>query len=371
MVGKIMTVLGPIDKEDLGFTSMHEHLTADISFLGEETKKILRAPDASWFPPKIDEAIKMENLFYLSRGYHTQSHDNNILDEELMTEEVRDYKQVGGRSILELSTPGARADITNLRRISEKTGVNIIASAGLYAEESWPEKYHSMSISELVDYMIQESEEGIDGTDIKPGHLKFGPNSMSDNEKKMAHAIAIASNETGLSATLHHGLRMTKDQGREMVEIIKSENVDPERVVLAHMDKLTFNYPETYQLKSYLLNPDARKLELDYVKEVLDDGFNVSFDCFGHRWHHEATGIMNQTDYERLAGLITLIKAGYSKQLVIGCDVYTKTCTRRYGGAGIVRLLNFVIPTLREVGIAEEDIQNIIINNPARILKKK
>lgn len=363
-----MTVLGPIDQNELGFTSMHEHILLNGGFLREETRKLISSPDKSWFPSSLDDPVKMENLFYLNRGYHSQSYDNCILDEELMIKEVQDYKIAGGSAILELSIPGIRGDVLGLKRISEKTGVHIIASTGLYAEESWPERFHDMSVKELVSYMIKEVEEGIQDTDIKAGHLKFGPNSMSSKEKKMVSAIAIASRETGLSATLHHGLRMTKDQGREMVKILKSENVNPERIILAHADKLTFNYPESYMIKNYVIDPDFRKLDLDYVKELLDYGFNLSFDTFGHNWHHEATGLMNQTDYERLAGLVALINEGYSEQLVIGCDVYTKTCTRRYGGSGYSRLLNFVVPTLREIGISEEDVKNIIINNPARLL---
>ena len=31
LVGKIQTVLGPIDPDDLGFTLMHEHIFIDIS----------------------------------------------------------------------------------------------------------------------------------------------------------------------------------------------------------------------------------------------------------------------------------------------------------------------------------------------------
>jgi phosphotriesterase-related protein len=33
------------------------------------------------------------------------------------------------------------ADVVALKRISEKTGVHIIACTGLYAENSWPERF--------------------------------------------------------------------------------------------------------------------------------------------------------------------------------------------------------------------------------------
>ncbi len=370
MVKDIMTVLGPIAPNQLGFTSMHEHIISDVSYYGKLAKKSLPKPEKSWFPSNSNEPVVIENLSYLTHGYHNTSLDNTKLDEELMTSEVNDFKIAGGSAILELSVPGIRGDVEALRRISKKTGVHVIASTGLYAEESWIAKYHDMSVEDFVNYMKREVEHGIEGTDIRAGHLKFAPNSLSLKEEKMVRAIARTSNETGLSATIHHGLHMTKDHGRKMTNILTEEGINPERIVFAHMDKLVFNYPESYLLKNFLINPSSRRLELDYAKELLDKGFTLSFDTFGHNWNYEVIGLMNQTDYERLAGLVALIKEGYSKQLVIGCDVYTKTCTRRYGGTGYSRLLNFVVPTLRMLGISEVDILNITMKNPICLLTR-
>lgn len=368
MSKKIMTVMGPIAPNELGFTSMHEHILFDFSYYGELARKKFPPPDKIRFPCERDDPIKIENLAFLRNGYYSYIKDNTVNhDEDLMIAEINDFKFAGGSAILENTVPGARGDVEGLRRISKATGVHIIASTGLYAEESWPKKFLDMSVDDFVEYMKNEIEHGIDGTDVKPGHLKFAPNSLSPREEKMLRAIARVSMETGYPATIHHGILLNKEQGRKMVKILVEEGVQPERIVLAHMDKLSYNY-DSYQLKNYLLDPNSRRLELDYAKEVLDLGFNISFDTFGHNWNLETRGWVNQTDYERLAGLIALIKEGYSKQLVIGCDIYEKCLTRRKGGDGFARLLNFVVPTLREIDIHEDDIQNITFENPARIL---
>lgn len=371
MMKEIMTVLGPIAPNQLGFTSMHEHILADVGFYAKEAEEAVPTIDKIFFPAKPDEPVKIENLSFLNHGFFSISKDNtSLIDEELMNAEVKDFNLAGGSAILELSIPGIRGDVEGLRRISEKTGVHIVASTGLYAEESWPAKYLEMSVDDFSNYMKNEVEQGIEGTSVRAGHLKFAPNSLSSRSEKMVRAIARTSMDTGLAATLHQGLQMTKDDGRKMAKMLIEEGADPQRIVFAHMDKLTFNYPESFLLNNYLLDPNSRRLDLEYAKELLDLGFTLSFDTFGHNWNLEPIGLLNQTDYERLAGLVALIKEGYSKQLVIGCDVFTKMLTRRYGGDGYSRILNFVVPALRNIGTPEVDIQNITVENPARLLAR-
>jgi len=83
----------------------------------------------------------------------------------------------------------------------------------------------------------------------------------------------------------------------------------------------------------------------------------------------EVFGRFDIPDMVKMAGLVSLIKDGYSDQIVIGNDIYQKIMTRRYGGHGYCRILDFVVPTLRQMGIKEEDIEKIIVENPARMLQ--
>ena len=61
-----------------------------------------------------------------------------MLDEEVMTAETADFKASGGDALLDMSAPGLRSDLHAIRRISERTGVNVVTSKGLYMEDSWP-----------------------------------------------------------------------------------------------------------------------------------------------------------------------------------------------------------------------------------------
>ena len=89
MTDFVNTVKGPVDIDELGFISPHEHI-----------------------------------LF---------SARDNCIDETL--EELKDYKRYGGSTIMEMSTPDIckyeikdeRIDV--LRKLSEESGVNIVYGA--------------------------------------------------------------------------------------------------------------------------------------------------------------------------------------------------------------------------------------------------
>ena len=65
---------------------------------------------------------------------------------------------------------------------------------------------------------------------------------------------------------------------------------------------------------------------------------------------------------------MSLIREGYTRQLVLGTDTFVKILLRRFGGDGYCRLTNFVVPSLESVGISAQEIRQITIDNPARIL---
>lgn len=66
--------------------------------------------------------------------------------------------------------------------------------------------------------------------------------------------------------------------------------------------------------------------------------------------------------------LVALLKAGYSGQIILGNDVFSKVQTRRFGGTGYRHLVEWVVPTLRDLGVSAYDIRQMTVENPARLL---
>ena len=361
-MGKIMTVLGEIDSKNLGNTSMHEHILVDTSFYRDQYIGLM---------PSISEdklIVKGENMYYLEKGYFGISVDSTRLnDVNLAIEEVGHFKNSGGSAILEVSPGGIRGNIEDMKRVAQNTGVHIIVSSGFYADGSWPPECINMSIEELQAYIEREIYEGIDGTNIKPGNIKIACNSLSATEERSLRAGARAAKKTGLSLTVHTGLNMNIGHTLQMANIVvNEEGVDPKKVIMSHIDGFFTN---SLSIKDYILNYDtATQLLLPEVREILNTGVSVSFDTFGSLWNTEVVGSYRITDYDRIRGLLPLIQEGYSNQIVLGSDLFLKISYRKYGGNGYTRVLDFVEPMLRELNVSEKDIQNMTINNPAKLL---
>jgi len=249
--------------------------------------------------------------------------------------------------MVDMSPPGLRSDLPAIRRISEKTGVHVVATTGLYAEDSWPDKYKTMTTDEYTAYMLKEIDQGIEDTGIKPGHIKVAiEDGPTEQGVKLLKAVARVAGETGFSATIHQGTMMTQEEVRKITDTLLSQGMKPERTIICHA-------------QDFFVNSDLK---------TLDNGFNISVDCLGHAWDIELFGYINQTDWQRLAGLYALINSGYAAQIVLGTDTYMNMLTRRLGGEGYCRLTNAIIPMLKIAEVSDKIIDQIMIKNPARLL---
>jgi len=366
MSQKIMTVCGIIPPEQLGFTSMHEHVISDCSMFR------CRAPKTTFVSRccSIKPAGKL-TLANRSAVRHdiTLLVDNMMLDDEqMMTEEVADFKAGGGNSIVEASAPGIRSspkDLLAIRRISETTGVHIVASTGLYAEDTWPECYRNMTLDEYIAFLQREITQGIGDTGIYPGHIKAAYEIYSQQLDCYLQAAALVSRDTNLSLQVHLGTAVTPTQVRQDVlpPLLRGGCI-PEKTILCHV-QFQMGVLGIHQLVN---NPGRVPFDISLHRELLSKGFILSFTPFGFEADSEIFGIAHYPDWYTLSGMVALIQEGYADQIVIGNDVFTKLATRRGGGEGYRRLTDFIVPAMKECGVREQDIHKIMVENPTRIL---
>lgn len=358
---QIMTVMGPITPDKLGVTSMHEHLFGNLSSFRSQFESLI--PEK--FRDLKDEPVSMQYIS-LVRRIPQALLDNLVLDdEELICAEVSDFKQSGGDAIVEMSVPGQRFNVKALPHVSEKTGVHVVATTGLYLGFTWPAQFREMTIEQFVKYMLEEIEQGIEDTGIKAGHIKIGIDDLSPREERALRAAARVALQTGLSVTVHPSMRIGAD-GRKIVKILFEEGMDLKRAIIAHTDYFFIEY----DMKTLVLNPNSWRLRLDYAKEILDKGATLSVDRLGDSTADEIFGIVAESDWQRFAGMVALIESGYSSQIVLGTDSGFKHCLRRYGGESYAHLWNYVVPKLRDLGISEYDIRQMTVENPARLLAR-
>ncbi|MDD4600198.1 hypothetical protein SDC9_15036 [bioreactor metagenome] len=366
MPKKIITVCGTIAPEQLGFTSMHEHILSDCSMFRNRVRKKSFVPRCCTVKP--DDKLVLDNRSALRHDIVLSSDNMKLDDEQMMIGEVADFKTGGGDSIVEVSAPGIRSspnDLISIRRIAERTGVNIVVSTGLYAEDTWPDCYRTMTFKQFAAFLLHEIAHGVGETKILPGHIKAAYEVYTKQLNTYLCAAATVSRETGLSLQVHLGPDVTSDEVRHyVIQPLLRAGCIPERTVLCHVQLLM----GSLSIEQLVTNPGKVPFDISLHKELLERGFILSFTPLGFEADNEPLGIAHYPDWYILSGMVMLIREGYAGQLVIGNDVFTKLATRRGGGEGYGRLTNFVIPALKKCGVSDDDIRKIMIENPARIL---
>lgn len=366
MVQKIMTVCGPIAPEQLGFTSMHEHILSDCSMFRNRVRKACFVQSRHLVKP--EDKLTLANRSTLRHDI-VSSLDNMKLDDELtMTAEVADFKAGGGDSIVEVSAPGIRSasdDLITIQRIAERTGVHIVASTGLYAEDTWPDLYRIMTYNQFVQFLQSEIGQGIGNTGILPGHIKAAYEVHTPQLAIYLRAAAFVAGDTGMSLQVHLGPDVTSDEVRQnVVQPLLQGGCIPEKTILCHVQYLM----GVLSLEYLVNNPGHVPFDISLLRELISLGFILSFTPLGFEADNESLGLAHYPDWYALSGMMALIKEGYAGQLVIGNDVFTKLATRCGGGEGYRRLADFVVPALKKCGVSAADIHKIMVENPARIL---
>lgn len=353
-----MTTLGPISPAELGFTSMHDHIMFDGTYMIQKHRENM--PQHS-FPTKMEDKVSLENVGILHRNIFLAADAHNQDDEAALTQEVADFYEAGGRAILEVSVPGVALDPGAHRRISQATGVHIILCTGLYTWDSWPEAYKGYSVAQHYQRMMQEVAAGVADSGVLPGHVKIALEYLNRDEENALCAAAQVARDTGFSLTIHPSSG-TGDRMR-ILNLVKAEGLDLSRVVMAHtpvVDKPSF--------AEVMRHPESYRVNLDIALRMLDTGCTISKE-FMNTLGLELLGVYDAGDWADMSGLAALIRRDYAPQIVLGTDCCAKIMLRRFGGEGFCRLLWYTLPMLRDVaGVSELALRQIFYENPARLL---
>jgi phosphotriesterase-related protein len=336
----IHTVLGPIQPDQLGPTSMHEHLFIDAQV---------------WFePPVAEDPLEDERVTLASRGFlqwnPLSSHDNLVIDDEdVIRGELERVSRAGGSGIVDMTVVGLGRQVARLPALAEATGLHVMIGCGFYVHESHPGWVESASVDDLAEGLIAELRDGVDGTGIRPALIgEIGTSSpITDRERKVLLAAGRAGAETGAAVNVH--LDRRGPHALEAIEALTGEGMPAGRIICSHLDE---------------------RLDWGYHQAVVEAGAIVEYDTFGQEYYFGGVD-KNPTDAERLAFAARLIEAGHAGQLVLGCDVWVKTATVAYGGMGQEHLLKRIVPELgRAHGVEQGVLETLVVANPRRLLDR-
>ena len=266
-----------------------------------------------------------------------KDNESKIETVEEVTPEIEKMMSLGVNSAIEVTTNDMYRDVIKLKEISKKTKLNIVAATGFYLSEYHPDYLEQLSEDEIAQIMINDLTVGIGGTDIKAGvigEIASSPKEFVGCEKKVLKAAGIASVATGSAVTTHTG-RFT---AKETVEILINIGVPADKIIIGHQDLID---------------------DTDYHLSILKYGVNIGFDTCGK--------IAYQPDEVRAKNILKLIRYGYGDHIMCSNDISRRSYFTSYGKYGYTAVMQRIIPLLKEYGATDEEIECLLVNNPARI----
>jgi phosphotriesterase-related protein len=303
---RIMTVLGPIPARRLGQTLMHEHILAD--FIGADQL----AP--SRYDP--EEAFQ-KTLPFLQK-----------------------LKTVGGDSLVDCTTEHLGRDVGLLRRLSQMSGVRIIASTGIYGamnDKFVPRFAYAESAEQLALRWAREFEDGISPGGVRPGIIKIGVDGapLSEIDAKLVAAAARAHRRTGLVIASHTGPGAA---AFAQLDVLKAEGAEPAAFIWVHAQA---------------------EMDSSLHRRAAELGAWVEFD-----------GIAPATVAKHVELVLAMKRAGFLHRVLISQDAGWYHVGEPGGGEfrGYDTLFTAFLPALRKAGASAGDVRTLLVHNPRQAL---
>jgi phosphotriesterase-related protein len=342
--GKIQTVLGPIDPSDAGITHTHEHVLIDLSCYSW----VPEAASDRWY---IDAPITMDILGRAEPRWQNNLDNRLLLDESHQTQELRHFAVAGGGMLVDTTSIGIGRDPLALARMSRATGVHLVMGASHYVPLTYTEELKARSEDEIFRSIVRDITVGVGETGIRAGVIgevgNFWP--TNDVSRRILRASGRASKETGASVIVHpgYGVEALTQHADDLME----GGAEPSRIVIGHLDMFH---------------------DLAAIRSLAETGVMLEYDAFGMEDTNlgdiGGQAVTLPTDAETIGRLAQLMEWGLGDRLVIAHDVCRKPHLTSHGGHGFAHIIESIVPRMRMRGFSQDEIDTILIRNPARIL---
>lgn len=337
----VQSVTGPLAAADLGVTLAHEHLLLDGRLGFQEPTEASRLAFA-YRPVSIDILHELRHNPYGNR-------DNcGLYDEDAAAEEVAQFARYGGKTVMEATCLGIGRDPLALRRVSVRTGLNVIMGTGFYLQRTHPAVVGESSVDELADMMMADLSDGVGDAKIRAGYIgELGTGSpVHPDEAKVVRAGARAQAATGVALSIH--LDGWAREGHHVLDLIEAEGGDLSRTILCHM------------------NPSHH--DPDYQHSLADRGAYLEYDMIGLDYYFANQDAQSPSDEQAAVAIAKLIDNGYAERILLSQDVFLKMMLTRYGGNGYAHIPRHFVPRLRRHDVSEQAIHTMLVTNPASVL---
>lgn len=305
----IMTVNGPMDPGDMGMTLVHEHVLVD--FIGADS-----TGDHRWDKGEVVQRVSP----YL---------------QELLDLEVR--------TLIECTPAYVGRDPDLLKMLSRATGMQLITNTGYYGASGnkyLPAAFYEMSAIQLSELWIDEYENGIGQSGIRPGFIKIAVaprDTLSPEHEKIVTAAALAHLKTGLVIASHTG---PENPAYAQLQVLESHGVDPSAFIWVHAQGGSLEGNITAARSGAWIS-------LDNVNMQKEAGSEYSMEWYAER-------------------IIAMKEAGLLDRVLISHDAGWYSPGQERGGTfrGFTDIFTGLIPHLQDSGFTREELDQLLIVNP-------
>ena len=287
-------------------------------------------------PREMGMALTHEHILVDFVGADRVTPDRYDADEvfEVMLPHLNDLKEAGIQTLFECTPDYLGRDPALLKRLSEASGLHIVTNTGLYQDPYLPKWAHEASAEELAQRWIAEATEGIGPERIKPGFIKIATNEgdLKPVQRKIVRAAALTSKATGLTIASH---TPTGRAALQQLDILEEVGVSATHLVVVHADG----------------EPNQ---QLHF--EIAARGAWLSYD-----------GIRESNARQKLPLVLEALRR-YPDQLLISQDAGWYHVGEPKGGEVVPFswLPHSFVPMLTEAGVGQDEIDRLLIHNPAR-----
>jgi phosphotriesterase-related protein len=324
----VETVTGQVDSSELGRILVHEHLLA-----------FDEAVHAQW--PHVGTVMEPPPHVVAPGDEYAVAVDC-----------AKDVLAHGVNTIFDPTAMLLGRDVSFMRRVSEETGLRVVACTGIYTYDHLPHFFQLRDADQMAELFVHDITVGCQATEIKAAFIKCAADEpgVNENIEKVHRAAARASLQTGAPIMAHS--RPASNTGPRQVEIFLEEGVAPEKIQIAHTGDTD---------------------DLDYIQGLLDKGVYVGLDRYGLE-------IFQPTE-RRNATTLALIERGHIDRILISQDYCAtidwyppETVAAMLEAPGMLddwsmtMIFDKVFPFLQENGVSDEQIDSILTDNPRRWL---
>jgi phosphotriesterase-related protein len=305
---EVITVNGVIRPEEMGITYPHEHLFLDA----------------------------MDH--YASYGYQLV-----IDDEDVMLKEITEFTSRGGRTVCDVTLDEIGRDPVRLARFSKKSGIHVVMGCGWYREFGYPPIVAELTSRELADVLVKEIEVGVGDTGIRAGfigEIGTGRHHIKPAEERVFRASALAQARTGVVISTHTTRWGTL--ALEQIALLEDSGADLSRVIIGHL---------------------GDRVGVHHLLPIAEKGVYLEVDNIGY--------LDYQPEWVRADNVAELVKEGFVDRVLLSEDICMLNHLQYTGGKGYAYIFDVFLPLLRERGVTDEQIHQMMVVNPANAFSRK